>query len=153
MSAPFVELSIDLLNESTYVGEINAKLQEAVQAVLDYRAKYGDFARTAKATVKMQIDIVCAPRDAEPGQRREASWMVTTKPIEVAKPKEHAKSSVPVCAEGEDGKLKLFVQRSGSRRESPRQGRLTTDDGRAVDPKTGEISPTLTQHIGGKGAA
>lgn len=153
MDSPFVEMTIDKLNECTYVDEVNEKLQEAVASVLAYRDKYGDFAKTAKAVVKMQIEVVCAPCSAEPGRKNEAAWMVTTKPIEVVKPKDHAKASVPICFADDDGIQKLFVQVSGSRKESPLQGRLTTTDGRAVDPVTGEISESLTEHVGLPGAA
>jgi hypothetical protein len=33
----------------------------------------------------------------------------------------------------------LFVRNSGSSASTPRQGKLCTDDGRAIDPKTGEV--------------
>ena len=51
---------------------------------------------------------------------------------------------VNLCLPLEDdaGKPGLFMQASGGREETPRQGRLCTDDGQAVDTETGEVLDT-----------
>lgn len=148
MNSPFKELTIERLNDCRFVGEVNGKLQEAVESLHAYREKYGPFAQKAKATVKIEIEIECVPCDVEPGQKPAAAWGITTKPIEVKKPKDHPKATVAIEADGEDGKPKLFVQASGSFDGDPRQLRMTTEDGRAVDPLTGEIMESLTEHVG-----
>lgn len=146
---PFKDLTIDKLDEQKFVGNFNAKLQEAIQSVLDYIAKYGDRAKPTKASLSVKIDVLCAPSETNPKDPEQATWMVVIKPMDVKRPSEHPIPAIAICARGEDGKTKLFVQASGARNESPEQFRITTDDGRAVDPATGEISEELTDHVVG----
>lgn len=145
---PFVELSIDRLNDCTYLEELNRKLAEAVQSLQDYRAKYPGSTKVAKAVLSAQIEILCQPCEPESGQpRNKTRWLIQTKPIEVKKPKDHPGQSMPVCLDNDAGKPTLYVQRSGSFRGEPEQLRLETADGRGINPATGEISPSHTLEI------
>jgi hypothetical protein len=145
---PFVELSVDRLNNCTYLTDLNTKLAEAVQSIHDYRARYTHRAKTVKAVITAQIEVICEPCEPEPGQpRNEARWLIQTKPIDVKKPKDHPGQSIPVCMNNDDGQPTLYVQRSGSFHGDPTQLRLATEDGRGIDPVTHEISPDHTLEV------
>lgn len=144
---PFVELSVDRLNDCTFLGDMNAKLAEAVQSIHDYRAKYKNNAKTVKAVLTVQVEIIAEPREPQPGQaKNQAGWLIQTH-INVKRPKDHPGQSMPVCMNGQDGQPKLFVQRAGSFDGDPTQLRLATEDGRGINPETHEISPDHTLEI------
>jgi hypothetical protein len=145
---PFVELSVDRLEDCEYLPQLNSKLAEAVQAIHDYRAKYPGSMKVVRAVVSAQIEIICEPCEPKPGEpSNQARWLIETHPIDVKKPKNRPGQSMPVCLNNDDGKPTLYVQRSGAFNGEPTQLRLATTDGRGIDPATHEISPGHTPII------
>lgn len=131
MNNPFVKLSIDRLNDCTFVDEMNRKLAEAEQSLHDYLAKHGDAVKKAKADVKVKVTL---------SYDRQSGWGIVTEPMEVVKPKDPPKSTVTFRGRNAEGQPVLFVQRSGSTTSHPQQSRLCTDSGARIDPETGEIT-------------
>lgn len=139
MNNPFKELTIDKLNDCEFVDDVNAKLEEAVQSVMDYNKKYSLGAKKAKAVLTVVIEVESVPSKPRPGQgEMEFSWGLSTK-IDTKKPKDHPVCTNAISVQDDDGNAKLFVQASGSFAGDPRQMRFTTEDGRQIDLDTGEI--------------
>jgi hypothetical protein len=144
---PFVEISAERLEDCKFLEKLNAKLAETAQSIHDYRSKYRANAKTARAVLTVKIEVIAEPRECLPGDlTNSASWLVQTE-FEVKKPKDHPGQSVPVCVTDDEGRPKLFVQRSGGFDGDPLQLRLATQDGRGINPETHEISPDHTLEI------
>jgi len=131
MLTQFSPLNLDLIEEGRFRLSVEEDLRRASAAILRHAERYGQAAEKAKARVKVTIDLVCA--DADDG----AYVIKASSRIEV--PARPAMLSQAVAGEDDNGRSAVLVRRSGSGRDDPRQKVFTTEDGRQVDPETGEI--------------
>ena len=131
MATAFVPLSVMLIDEGEFLGDLDLELQDLQEAVAKFRRVYGEKAKGAKA--KLTIDIEIAIEDVD-----DDAYSVKTS-MKATHPKRPASVSIAMGGETDDGKLALFVRKSGSDKTSPKQGKLATRDGRTIDPVSGEV--------------
>lgn len=132
MASKFVPLEFGLIDEGKFQEEVNIALQSVMRGLIAYKKKYGkEASHGAKATVSVKIHVKFEGRDES-----DFSIKGTIQETVPARP-----SSITVAIENEDqdSTPTLFVRRSGSSKDTPRQGIITTQDGELVDPETGEV--------------
>lgn len=126
----FTPLTIGLIDEGRFMDEVERELDEVQRALIAYRQEHGMAAKGAKAEVNVKITLGCDdPENELFSIRAEMKRKLPARPASV---------TLAMPAEADDGTATLFVRRSGSSTDEPAQGRLTTDDGRVIDGKTGE---------------
>ncbi len=127
----FTPLSFSLIEEGELEKDLNDALAEVNKGLLDYRRKFGiEAANKAKGEVVLKIGVTCS--DAKEGIyniRGEVSKKIPTRPPRVTS---------AIADMEQDGVETLFTRRSGTTKDDPRQMRLATEAGEAIDPETGE---------------
>ena len=130
MASKFKALSFDLIDEGTFQPKMEADLRKLQQDMVAYARKHGEKAKKAKGEliIKVKVSIV-DPLDG--------AYTI------VADTKSNLPSTPPsvtmALAEEDENGTGLFVRASGSSGSTPKQGKLCTDDGRPIDPVTGEV--------------
>lgn len=130
MAVAFEPLSIDNIEEGDFVNEINRTLLDVQHKLAAYREKYGDKSKKATAELVVKIKL----RIEEPDQDL-FSIHTSLAPKVPLRP-----SRVTVATEAFDqnGRPALFVRKSGSDEDDPRQGKMFDGKGRAIKQATGE---------------
>ncbi len=121
----FVPLELGLIDEGRFLQEANfnlAKLQEAIRL---FRAEFGDKAKGAKGKLIMEVTLACQ-EDVNAFSIKGQSRMT----LPVAPPS----ITIAIAGDDMDDKPCLFVRNSGSPFDSPKQGVLSTQDGRLIEP-------------------
>jgi len=131
-SKSFTPLTVELISEGRFLDQANADLAELQEQLMAFRDEHQDRAKGAKATLTITVTLACEKPDDEL-----FSVKAQTKRTLPARP---ADVTAAMGAANDDGQPRLFVRRSGSTRETPRQTRLATDDGRTVDTETGAVA-------------
>lgn len=132
MASKFKPLTLALVDEGRFLGDINEEIEAGMKALIKFKKKYGkDKALKAKAVIGISLSIVFEGRD-----ENDFSVKGLIKQTVPSKP-----ASVTVAMESEDdaGEATLFVRASGSTADSPKQGVLATKAGDLIDQKTGEV--------------
>ena len=127
-------LDLDLIEEGEFKVSANEELLDLQRTLLKHIRKYGPD-RTTKAATKLVITITLTRSKADPN-----ACQVDTK-FDRKTPGRPTHSTIAIADIDDDGEPGLFVRPSGSDEESPRQRKLTTNDGRAIDPETQEAKP------------
>jgi hypothetical protein len=127
-----VPLNLGLIDEGRFILLADRDLARLQETLLAYAAEHGAAADGAKA--KLAIEITLAVDNADQGVYTVKG---TTK---VSIPARPASVTLAIGEESSEGP-RLFVNRSGSSAASPAQGKFATDDGRTIDPETGEVLP------------
>jgi hypothetical protein len=126
-------LELELIEEGGFLQRANADLMDVQKALLDFKREHKDAAKGAKATLTIQVTLICEnPKEDLFSIKAQTKRTVPARPATV---------SLAVADEAQDGTPTLFVRRSGSDDAPPAQGKLCTDDGRKVDQETGEAVP------------
>lgn len=141
MNHDFVPVSIDLLNEGAFLKEVQDEFQAAKDALIAHVDEHG--LRIKKATSVVTVEISIDYEDCDGG----GAYSITTH-VKHKRPAPPARGSRVSRLAGDGGEIDLFVQPSGSRDESPMQGRLAQTDGTGLDPNTGLPSEERTLKIG-----
>lgn len=131
VSTQFVPLNAGLIDEGQFLQDLNLELKELQESICKFRRQYGEKAKGAKAKLTVEIGIEIEDVDDD-------AYSVKTT-MKATHPKRPASLSIAMGGSDDDGKMALFVRRSGSDDEHPRQMKLATRDGRIVDPETGRI--------------
>jgi len=128
-------LTFALIEEGRLAEDLDKAITKCRRELLDHVAKYGPPA-TAKSKAKVSLEITIQPENADDGSYAVTGIIKTTVP---GRP---AVSTLALASVDQDGEETLFVRASGSSPdEDPRQMKLSTDDGRVVDPETHEARP------------
>lgn len=127
-------LTFHLIEEGRLAKSLDEEITRARRELLEHVNKYGA-AQTTKSKAKVVLEIVLEPENAEDG-----SYSVTGT-IKTTVPGRPAMSTLALASVDQDGEETLFVRASGSSADPPRQMKLATDDGRAIDPETQEPLP------------
>ena len=147
MAARFTPLQFALIEEGRLAAAIDDEVQEAAAKLLAHVKKYGPEATVkAKAEVTLKVTIMFDGADESDYSIKGAiSSKIPGRPCHVTK---------AMSGQEQTGEEVLFVRASGSDASSPRQGKLATDDGRAIDLGTGKpTAPAPTdRERGGKKA-
>lgn len=128
------ELNLDLIEEGEFKDSANEELTSLQRALLRHVKKYGP-ERTNKAKAKLVITIELTRSKLDPN-----AVEVATR-FDRKMPGRPTHTTIAIAAEAKDGEMTLFVRRTGSTAEPPEQMRLSTNDGRGVDPETKEAIP------------
>jgi|GEM_PF-2527620 len=128
----YEELKLPLIDEGRFMDQADQDLAELQRSLLGFARRHGQYASGAKAKLTIEITLACEDPDQ--------SLFSIKAQTKLAHPTRPASTSMALAAESEDGDGEcLFVKPSGSNAQTPRQQQLTTDDGRPIDPATGEI--------------
>ncbi len=131
MLTQFSPLSVELIEEGRFLAAVNDDLRKAQASIVQHVKKYGPLAKKSKAVVKITVALICTdPENDGYATKATTSLTVPGRPPSV---------SLAIGGEMDDEQNVLFVRRSGSGKDSPRQRVLTTEDGREVDPEMGEV--------------
>jgi hypothetical protein len=134
MGRPFRVLNMDLIQEGQFKADADEELAEIQKLLLGHIKKYGNEA-TEKAKAELTIKIVLQRSSTD-----EQAFSVKTS-FTKKTPGRPSHVTLAIQDEDDDGQPRLFVRRSGSDEATPRQGKLTTDRGEAINPDTGEVIP------------
>ena len=137
MASKYRALNLGLIDEGRFVARVEEALLRAQSELLLHVKDHGpERTKGAKAKVKMEVAF------AFDGAADDDYSVKGTIRLDLP-------ADPPVVCKGlpdvtENGIPALFVRASGATNEDPRQGRLTTRDGRVVDPESGEAKPAKT---------
>jgi len=126
-----VPLELDLIDEGRFVGNINKALRNVQEQLVKHANTYGHKAAKAKASVKVEIALACLDPDQD-------AYGCAAQ-IKTALPAAPPAVTMLMAGESQTGEDCLLCKKSGSSKEHPKQLKLCTDDGRDIDPETGEI--------------
>lgn len=130
MTTKFTPLELNLIDEGRFMAQANNDLLDMERRLVRFMDTYGEKAKGAKA--KMTIEISLAVED--PGDE-----LVSVKAqIKKSIPASPASATLAMVAEDDKQQRCLFVRRSGSSATKPAQSVLSTEDGKTIDPDTGE---------------
>lgn len=133
MAKTFKPITINLIEEGRLVASLDEELARVTRALIGHVKKYGkDAAKKARAELALKIVV-----RFEGGE--DASDYSVSAAISGKLPGRPVHATLALHEQEQTGEDTLFVRASGSSTDSPRQMRIATDDGRAVDPVTGEI--------------
>ena len=129
------ELStIELLEEGRFLEDLR-KAYRKIQTELRYHeSQYGH--ATNKGSAKLTVTLGFSW--AKPSGVKDSVFYAEGK-LAIALPGTPAIVNLCLPLEDDNDVPGLFMQASGGRKETPRQSRLCTHDGRTVDPETGEV--------------
>lgn len=127
----FVPLEISGIDEGNFLDEANKALQQAQTGLIQFVRKYGEAANGAKAVVNIAITI----QKEDKGDDIYSIKATLQQKLPAVPPS----LTMAMETEKDNGEPSLFVRASGSTADDPRQGVLCTQDGRIVDPSSGEI--------------
>jgi len=131
LTTKFTPLELSLIDEGRFMAQANNDLLDLERRLVRFMDTYGEKAKGAKA--KMTIEISLAVED--PGDE-----LVSVKAqIKKSIPASPASATLAMVAEDDKQQRCLFVRRSGSSAVEPAQQVLSTDDGQAIDQKTGKV--------------
>lgn len=134
MAKTFKPLTFDLIEEGRLKESLDEEIARASRALLLHVKKYGEES-TAKSKAEVTLKITFAPQSASDGAysvRGAISSKLPGRPIH---------ETLAIHETEQTGEESLFVRSSGSDNTTPRQMKLATEDGRGIDPRTGEILP------------
>jgi len=129
------EVTLDSLNQGRAAVLIDQHLADLARALMAMRDRVGRKVKSSKAKLAVEIEMEsgwwdkAAPDPYDVDQELQAVT-VTIKP---KRPPEPPLVSLATVEANEDGELSLFVDRSGSRADTPRQMVLCKDDGTPID--------------------
>lgn len=127
----FVPLRSRLIDEGEFMTDLDLELIDLQTAVLAFCKQHGEKAKDAKGKLVVEIEVKCENTD-------DNVFSIKTS-MKATHPKRPASVSMAMGGTDDDGKLALFVRKSGSDDDHPRQLKLSTKNGRVIDPKTGEV--------------
>ncbi|MBN1345993.1 MAG: hypothetical protein JXQ73_25115 [Phycisphaerae bacterium] len=135
MSTRFVPVELGHLNEGRFLEEANEHFELVQAEMVKHLRKHADKAKGAKAKLVLEIEVKC-----ENAEKDEDLFEISAK-SKVTLPTAPTSISLAMGGETQDNQLRLFARRSGTTGDTPRQGILATQDGRTIDPETGEEIP------------
>lgn len=131
MATQFVPLNAKLIDEGEFLIDLNLELRELQEAVVKFARAHGEKAKGAKAKLVAEIELKIEDAD-------DNTFSIKTSMKSTA-PKRPASVSIALSDTDDDGTPALFVRKSGSDDDHPRQLKLATKDGRIINQETGEV--------------
>lgn len=135
MGKTYAPLTVELIEEGNFVEHVNEELTKVSNALLSHVAKFG-VAGTKGAKAKLVVTITLEHEGTSDGDYEIETKFKAETP---ARPKQTTRAVHE--ADEKTGEELLMVRASGSDESSPRQLKLATLDGRAVDPDTHKARP------------
>ena len=131
MTTTMRPLGLQLIEEGLFLQQADADLRGLERELVAFRREHGKLAVGAKAKLTVEITLTCAKEDDNAYYIK-----ALTKKAMPARP---ANVTVGIAGETDEDGDCLFVRASGSTPDSPKQAALATQDGRTIDPETGEV--------------
>jgi hypothetical protein len=128
----YAPISFDLIEEGRLAASLDEEIHRASRELLKHVQKYGPDA-TKKSKAEVTLKITLSPENAADG-----SYSIVGA-INSKIPGRPAHATLAIHEQEQTGEETLFVRASGSDSTTPRQMKLATDDGKAIDPNTGEV--------------
>lgn len=135
----FDELSIETLDEGKFLPALTAGLRAAAAALAGHVAKHGHMAEGGKAVLTAKIELV-APDNIGDDLGALNFTIVARQHLTLPKAPPRVGTAIMSRVGEGDGHLTLIARASGPSSGDPRQHKLCTDDGRPIDPNTGEAA-------------
>lgn len=126
---PRVPLQISKIDEGRFLKLLDGDLEKAVSELMEFVRLYPEHAEGAKAAVTAKVSLACESSEA---------YSVKTQ-VKIDVPGRPANVTMAIHEITQSGEEFLTVKPSGSDHNDPRQGKLCTDDGRGIDPETGQV--------------
>ncbi len=132
MAKKMAPLEVGLIDEGQFLKELNEELMASIKELLGYKKKHGkDLTIGAKAILQARITLKLEETDdGMVSIRTDIKRQLPARPPRVTTAMEDVE---------QDDTPTLFVRKTGSGADDPRQAVLTTKEGELVDPSTGEI--------------
>lgn len=128
-------LSTDLVEEGRFKKKFD-KFPASLQAQLvDYCEEHG--AAASKARSQLVVKITLQKIEPSKAGNENRAYSIKTE-FELKPPKPMPHVTLALAERDEEGTPLLAVRKSGSDESDPRQKKLCTDDGRAIDQTTGK---------------
>lgn len=144
MGSKFTALrKLSQIEEGELERSLNEKIESEAQYLIGHTRRYG-ISATAKHKCVIQLSITIEPGDGRRGGKggvEEAEDYLVSGKITTKRPGRPTRMTRVIHEQEQTGEDVLFVRASGSDEGDPRQMKLATRDGRAVDPETGEARP------------
>ena len=121
-------LKVANINDQKFLPELEEKFRAMQEALARYLFKHDHRAIGAKAVLTVKLTLAIE-ESKEPSLKAQIDMKIPADPAHVGMARFGTDEHGPCCK----------VQRAGSFKDSPRQGRIFTEDGRKIDPNTGEI--------------
>jgi hypothetical protein len=125
MSTVFSPLSIEKIDEGEFLDDVNAELLRVQDHMERHRQLYGSDSEKAKATLTISVDLVIVEPD-------DGAYMIKAK-VAHKLPGRPATTSMALSGETQEGRPAVLVRSSGSDADDPRQGKMFTRAGDAIE--------------------
>lgn len=126
-----VPIELELIDEGRFIDAINEAIQRIAAQMKTFVDVHGDKAAKAKAVVTATVEIFCLnPSDYSFGCLARVTDKLPSAPPAV---------SMLLGGTTQTDEPTLFCNASGSSSTDPRQQKIFTDDGRAINTETGEV--------------
>lgn len=124
-------LTLDLIEEGRFEQEVNQVLAKNQADLIEYVRKHGkEAAKGAKAVLQVNVILKFEGPEMENfSVKGELKRQLPARP---------AVTTLALADAKDDGEPSLFVRAAGSTADDPRQQVLCTEDGRTINPTTGE---------------
>ena len=130
MAKNFNELeTIEQIREGELLAQVNHSLSQLQRRMAAYSQKHGDRAKKAVGKLKVELDLVIID-DGQVAIIDKVKMELPAAPTNITFAMQDETATDEPC---------LFIRKSGSGKDSPKQKIMCTSDGRAVDPETGEV--------------
>lgn len=136
MGKKYAPLALGLIEEGRLAKSLDDEIARGARHLVQHVREYGRDA-TKKSKVEVTLKVTISPVGDENGY-------VVAGAISTKTPGRPLHTTMAVHEQEQTGEDVLFVRKTGSSSDDPRQMRLATDDGRGVHPQTGEILPPMT---------
>ncbi len=128
----FVPLVLNLIEEGEFVQNANEAFGELQEHMIAYVRKHGkELAKGATGKLTLAVTVKFEGRDKH-------DFSIKGE-IKSALPNRPPVVSAATAGQTQDDRDALFVRRSGSTAQPPRQGAICTQKGEPIDTKTGEV--------------
>lgn len=138
MATTFRPVTLEMVEEGRLLHDLEEQFRDLQAQLVGYVRQHGEISKGAKAKLALAVTLRV---DHVPGDQcqDDATYSITSD-IRATLPVRPKRASIAMSAEDDYGQQRLFCRASGTTGgEHPRQRRLTTEDGDAVDPETGEV--------------
>lgn len=125
---PLTELK--QIDEGLFLDECDQTLTDISEALAKFIRKHGDQATGASAEMTIKVKLKCT--DADQG------IYAITSGVSHKVPSQPARVTTALGDFDALGRSTILIRKSGSDDGDPRQRKLSTRDGRTVDPETGD---------------
>lgn len=136
MATKFRPATLAMVEEGRLLVEVESQFAAMQRRLCEYVQEHGDRAEGAKAKLILTVEVKA--EHVSPDEPGDSSYSISTD-IRASIPTRPKRASTAIAGEDDDGTPRLFARASGTSEGEPRQLRLATEDGRVVDPETGEV--------------